>query len=196
MTFSGINLANDKGVHVQYNPGWGEPGEWYLHFSNREQRTIDDVSGMGPTQEAYLERLSADKYRDAVIESNWKNLGDADDVIKIVLEYLGYNDENRAEDVRRITFATGQLKELASNITDVLDAQDFSLQRIKNDVTKFSNELNNSAEFLEAAQSRIRVYDALKAGKQVGLSWSNETFIRDFPKSPIADRIKELQAAK
>lgn len=196
MTFSGMNLANQKGVYVQYNPGWGEPGEWYLDFSNREQRTIDDVSGMGPTQEAYLERLSADKYRDAVIESNWKNLGDADDVVKVVLDYLGYNDDNREEDQKRIDFAAGQLKALASNIIEALEAPDFSVHHIKNEASTLSKELNDSAEFIEAAQHRIRVYDAVKAGEKVGLSWSNETFLRDFPKSPIADRIRELTATK
>lgn len=191
MHFSGVSIANGKAVMAQYNPGWGEPGEWYLNFSDKTQLTIDNVEGMGD-QESYLKRLSGDKYRDAVILSNWETLGNSDDVVRKTLEYLGYNDANRAEDKKRLDQEASKIRVIAQSITGTLEENDFSLEALSKNVKDLERSLKESTQFISSCHDRIRVYDELNAGNKVGFSWSNETFIRDFPKSNLLPRVKKL----
>ena len=191
MHFSGVSIANGKAVMVQYNPGWGEPGEWYVNFSDKSQLTIDNVEGMG-NQETWLKGLSEDKYRDEIIRTNWETCGNSDDVVRKVLEYLEYNDANRDEDQKRIDYAAAQIGAIARQITGTLEEQDFSLDAIAKDVNNLERSLKESTEFITASHYRIRVYNLMKAGQKVGLSWSNESFLRDFPKSNLTPKVKQV----
>lgn len=193
MHFSGVTIANGKAVMAQYNPGWGEPGEWYLSFSDKTQKTVDNVEGMGD-QESYLKRLSGDKYRDAVITSNWSTLGNSDDVVRMVLDYVEYNDENRAEDQKHLEQAAVKIRVIAQSITGTLEDSNFSLDSLSKNVKDLERSLKESTQLISACHDRIRVYDEIKAGNKVGFSWSNETFLRDFPKSNLIPRVKKLMS--
>lgn len=190
MHFSGVTIANDKAVMVQFNPGWGEPGEWYLSFSDKTQLTIDNCKGMGD-QEKFLDGFSADQYRDTLIAKNWVTVGETDDVIRIVLEYVGYNDDNRKEDQDKIVFQLEKLREVVRNINSSIENQNADVKSIAVGIHNLDRIFNDIKEYIENCQDRIRVYDALNAGETVGSSWSNETFIRDFPNSKYAPRILE-----
>lgn len=195
MNFSGATITNGEGVMVHYNPGWGEPGEWYLTFGNKTQMTVDDYNGMG-NQEEYLDRLSADKYRDAVIDSNWEKIGNVDDVVRIVLEYVGYNDDSRAEDLAKAEFQLKRLREAIQEVTTGLEADIVSMREIANGVNAIEVTFKDIREYVENCYHRIRVYDALKSGDISGPSWSNESFLRDFPESKYAEQVKKALEAR
>lgn len=195
MNFSGVTIANGEAVMVQFNPGWGEPGEWYLSFGDKTQLTIDNCEGMG-NQEEFLNRLSADKYRDAVIESNWRTLGHTDDVVRIALEYVGYNDASREEDLAKAEFQLKKLREAIQAVNTGLEADDVSMKVIEKSVNTIESVFKDIKEYVENCYHRIRVYDALKAGNEVGASWSNESFLRDFPDSKYTPQVKKFLEEK
>lgn len=194
MNFSGVTVVNGQAVMVHYNPGWGEPGEWYLSFDNKTQLTIDDYSGMG-NQEEYLNRLSADKYRDAIIDSNWERVGNLDDVIRLVLDYVGYNDDSRAEDFAKAEFQLKKLREAIQAVNTGLEADEVSMKLIEKSVNTIELVFKDIKEYVENCYHRIRVYNDLKSGEKVGASWTNESFLRDFPDSKYVPQIKKALEA-
>jgi hypothetical protein len=186
MTFKGVTIANGKAVMVHYNPGWGDPGEWYLNFSDKTLRVIDDPAGMGKDQLDYLNRLNGDKYRQRLFDCDWNTLGNSDDVVRIVLEYLGYNDDNLKEDEQRLAFEAEKIRGIAQEITATLSGNDFSLEALNGNVNDLNRQVNDSKEYIEAIHYRIRVYRLLKEGNPVGVGWNNASFLRDFGNSEYA----------
>lgn len=191
MNHSGTTAKNDKEVIVMFNPGWGEPGEWYIQFSDGSGARIDNVEGMRG-QQGYLDMLSADKYRDEIIKTNWSTVGSKDDVVRIVLEHVGYNEANKQEDLESLKQAGRILREYVKAMTTGIDTIAFSLKEYRTNSQKFARILKEIEEMIEICHDRIRVYEALKDGKTVGMGWSNESFLRDFPDSPYVPRVKQL----
>lgn len=192
MNYSGTTEANGKHVNVMFNPGWGEPGEWHIAFSGGENGlNIDNVDGVR-SQEEYLNMLSADKYRDKIIETNWSTVGNNDDVIRIALEYVGYNDENKTLDLETLRQAGEILREYVKAMTTGIDSLDFSARTFRENSKKFERILQECEYLIETCHDRIRVYDAMKAGNPVGMGWSNESFLRNHATSPMIHRVKTI----
>lgn len=191
MFTSGNVRFNGRWASASFNPGWGEPGEWYLSFSDGTSLRIDNIEGMGD-QEKYLSKLSADVYRDKVITSNWIHEGTSDDVLKMMLEYVGYNDNARREDVQNLQKMKALVVESAAYLVKDLDTDDYSVMETIKRSRKFKKVLEETLEIVEFLHHCIRVYDALKAGESVGANWSNESFLKNFPDSPYVDRIRKL----
>ena len=191
MISSAMLQANDKWASMSYNPGWGEPGEWSLSFSDGSSLRIDNAEGMG-NQEEYLRKFTADKYRDAVITNNWIRCGDEDDVLRIMLEFVGYDEACRLNDLQNIE----KLKQLSlESFSDII--KDFGTSAYRSYETdvknrKFNNVFTKALDIAEILHKYIFVYDELKAGKSVGMNWSNESFLREFPDSPFAPKVREL----
>jgi hypothetical protein len=186
MIYHGALEANGKWASAMFNPGWGEPGEWYMRFSDNTSYTIDNVEGMG-NQERYLGFLSADKYRDEVIRNNWKLVGNSDDVVARVLQFVGYDEQDKKTDEQRIERAKAVVLEFAQHAVD-----SFGSGSSSSDAVKFDSIFKEAEWIASTAAVRIRVYDALKNGETVGMGWSNESFLRDFPDSPYVARIKQM----
>ena len=191
MFTSGNVRFDGKWASASFNPGWGEPGEWYLSFSDGTSLRIDNVEGMGD-QEEFLSRLSADVYRDKVIINNWLHEGTQDDVLKKMLEYVGYNDAARQEDVRNLQKMKALVIESAAYLVQELDTDDYSTMETVKKTRKFKNVLEDTLDIAEFLHHCIRVYDALQAGEPVGANWSNESFLKNFPDSPYVHRIRKL----
>lgn len=191
MNFSGLTIANGKKAYVMFNPGWGEPGEWYISLDDGRSVCIHNVEGMGGNQMEFLSHIVSDEYRETYFKENWAKVGVSDDVVKFVLEYVGYNDDNEAEDKKNLDNALARIKAFSESITLSLEPAYFSLAKTLEEARKFKTKLEDASAPIEAAQDRIRVYNELKRGNPVGRNWSNETFLREFPNdrfAPLAEK--------
>lgn len=191
MTFRGLTMANGKKVFVMFNPGWGEPGEWYLSLDGGVSLCIDNVEGMGGNQIEFLSHIVSDEYREKYFKNNWSTVGVSDDVVKFVLEYVGYNDDNEAEDKNNLENALARMKAFAESITRSLEPAYFNLSKTLEETQKFKAKLEDVSGPIEAAQDRIRVYNELKQGNPVGKNWNNATFLDQFPNSEFAPLAKK-----
>lgn len=190
MQYTGMFGTSGKWVNVRYNPGWGEPGEWYLQFSDGNEITIDNVEAF-KGQEEYLGYISEDKYRDEVIWQNWAGVGNSDDVIRRVLEFVGYNDASRNSDVERLEANKLVVFEMAQQIVDGMTLD--GLSKVEAPVApSFQSLISDAQSDAGLCLQRIHIYDSLKQGREVGIGWSNESFLRDLPDSPYAPRVKQI----
>lgn len=189
--YRGSISANGKTATVSYMPGWGDPGEWHIRLGEDDEFSISLMPNPD-NQLQFLSRIAADKYILRIADNNWKEVGDEDDVIRICLDYTGYNDDNRAEDEALIAKTEDIINEIITKIR-VYTMITYNLDL--NDLAKIVNEgnaaVNNLKDSIEKLRKVINVYDALKEGKPVGVGWSNETLLRDFPESREAKLISE-----
>jgi hypothetical protein len=191
MDFSGLTIANGKKAFVMFNPGWGEPGEWYVSLDDGVSLCIDNAEGMGGNQVEFLSNISSDEYREIYFKNNWSTVGTFDDVVRFVLEYVGYNDDNEAEDKEHLDKALATIKAFSEAVTRSLEPAYFNLAKSLEATRKFKQKLEDASAPIEAAQDRIRVYNELKQGNPVGRNWSNESFLRQFPNdrfAPLAEK--------
>lgn len=198
MHFTGLTVANGKKVYVSFNPGWGEPGEWYLSFDDGSTLTFDNADGMGANQVEFLANISNDEYRAGYFERNWNNVGVSDDVVRVVLEYVGYNDNNETVDQEQLEFALARLRSMSENIINSLVPAGFSLNHVLTEAKKFENKLKEASIHIDAIQARIRVYNELKSGKTPGRGWTNKLFLEKFPNhkfAPLAEKFLEKDAS-
>lgn len=190
MHYSGVFGGPLKWVSVRYNSGWGEPGDWHLQFSDETTVTIDNVETF-KDQATYLAFLSADKYRDEVIRQNWSGVGNNEDVIARTLNFLGYDEASKAADEQRVEANKLVVFEMAQQIVDGMTLEGLVAEPTlaTPSVHTLITDAQQDAFF---CLQRIHVYDALKQGREVGIGWSNESFLRDFPDSPYVPRVKQL----
>lgn len=191
MNFSGLTMANGKKAYVMFNPGWGEPGEWYISLDDGSSICINNVEGMGSNQIEFLSHIVSDEYRETYFKNNWSKVGVSDDVVRFVLEYVGYNDDNEAEDKDHLEKALARIKALSEAVTRSLEPAYFNLAQSLEATRKFKQKLEDASGPIEAAQDRIRVYNEIKRGNPVGRNWSNETFLKQFPNSEFAPLAKK-----
>lgn len=198
MNFSGLTIANGKKAYVMFNPGWGEPGEWYISLGDGSSICIDNAEGMGGTQLEFLSNFVSDDYREAYFKNNWSRVGVSDDVVRFVLDYVEYNDDNEAEDKELLEKALGRIKARSEEVTRSLEPAYFNLAKSLELTRKFKEKLEDASGPIEAAQDRIRVYNEVKRGNPVGRNWSNETFLKQYPNSefaPLAAKYLETETS-
>lgn len=179
---------NDKWVSAMFNPGWGEPGEWYLNFSDGSSLRIDNTENMG-NQERYLATLTADKYRDEIIKDDWRTTGSHGDVMRIMLNYVGYNDARRLEDLHTLEEMKRMIVEGFAYTVETIGTPEYSSYELYLKNQRFQTTFKEALEIIDFTHECLSVYDHLQAGTPVGLNWSNESFLRD---SPYAARVQEL----
>lgn len=179
-SFNGFISYNGKAVSVMHNPGWGEHEEWYLSFNDRTTRTISNPEGMGKDQLDYLNRLTADKYRHEILENNWSELGNAEDVIKIVLEYVGFNDVNATDaydDLKKFHIAIDHdLQDIAESMYMQMATADDIIRDLENTKKKVLSVRDEAM----ALSYCLQVYEKLKKNAPVGTGWDNASFVANF----------------
>lgn len=195
--YLGSISANGKTATVSYMPGWGDPGEWHIRLGEDDEFSISLMPNP-ENQLQFLSMLAADKYILQIADNDWKEVGDEDDVIRICLEYTGYNDANRAEDEALILKTEKIIEEIISKIrVYTMITSNLDLAELAKIVNEGNSAVNDLKDSINKLQKVLKVYDALKEGKPVGTGWSNETLLRDFPDSREAQLIsKHLQKTK
>jgi hypothetical protein len=173
--------ANGKSVSISFNPGWGEPGEWNIFFVNelgkRDGDLTLDAADSFPSQENYWQHMSygRERYPDRFEHYDWAtSVGNYEDVIRIALEYTGYDDDALAKDIALQTRTLAVLKESIADLSNsCTDIESFG--SVVDKVTELSKFIEKISDEWNALDTSIAVYRALKDGKQVGCGWTAET---------------------
>lgn len=177
----GTISANNKSVSISFNPGWGEPGEWNIFFVNelgkRDGDLTLDAADSFPSQENYWLslRYGREHYPEKFVNYEWeKEVGNYEDVIRIALEYTGYDDEALAKDIARqdrtLVALKGSIANISNSCNDIA-----SLGSVMDKVAELSKFIEKISDEWNALETTIAVYRALKEGKQVGCGWTAET---------------------
>lgn len=190
--FSGITTVKGKTVLVSYNPGWGEIGEWYILYPNGHRVTVDDMEGFAKDQYDCLLKFSDDTFREKLLRCNWETVGTNDDVVKRALESVGYDEDSRMEDEDRIQQIQQEINEVVADLTTYVNSIDFDVSGTKKKMMLLDQALQFNAEEIETINNRMRVFDLMEEDVEVGLNWSNKTFLRDFGDTDLARRFKNI----
>lgn len=184
-SFNGFVSYNSKAVSVMHNPGWGEPEEWYLTFSDGTRKTISNPEGMGKDQLDYLNRLTADKYRHEILANNWAELGNKEDVIKVVLDYLEFNETNAAEtysDLKKFHITIDHdLQDIAESMYMKMSTADDIIRDLENTKKKV---LSMRDELMTLSYC-LQVYEKIKKNEPVGTGWNNASLVANFGETEL-----------
>ena len=173
--------ANGKSASISFNPGWGEPGEWNIFFVNELGKhdgdlTLDAADSF-PSQENYWQHMSygRERYPEKFVNYEWeKEVGNYEDVIRIALEYTGYDDVALAKDIALQTRTLGVLKESIADLSNSCnDIESFG--SVADKVAELSKFIEKISDEWSALETTIGVYKALKDGKKVGCGWTAAT---------------------
>lgn len=193
MNYQGDYSYKDRSVSVRYSTGWGEPGEWTMLFTDaksedkeQEYFVLNDADSLG-SQDVGLRYCFSGNFK-VVFENNWVMFGNPEDVIKVIQDYVGYDDEARALDYQRRLKIISFLKQAADKLSESTLEEDHD--DIVAKVTAVQDTFEEYALELDGIDARIHVYDEIKSGHEIGAGWSNESFLRDFGDT---DEVKELQ---
>lgn len=177
----GTIQANGKSASISFNPGWGEPGEWNIFFvdelGKRDGDLTLDAADSFPSQENYWLslRYGREHYPEKFVNYEWeKEVGNYEDVIRIALEYTGYNDDALAKNTALQTRTLAVLKESIADLSNSCnDIESFgsAVDKVEK-LAKFIEQIRDEWNSMETC---IAVYRALKDGKQVGCGWTAET---------------------
>jgi hypothetical protein len=178
----GVIHAHGKSAFISFNPGWGEPGEWGITFVNDELGKTEggltlDAAEAFSSQQKYWDSMSYGRERNpAHFENyNWATeVGNYEDVIRMGLEYTGYDDEALAQDLalqdRMLAAIKHGVDDLSNGPIDIADFD--SLATKAEELARFIKQMSDEWHSLEAC---IAVYRALKDGKPVGCGWTAAT---------------------
>lgn len=177
----GVISANNKSASIIFNPGWGEPGEWNIFFTNelgkRDGDLTLDAADSFPSQENYWQGMmyGRERYPEKFVNYEWeKEVGNYEDVIRIALEYTGYDDVSLAKDIELQSRTLAVLKESIADISN--SCSDIaSFGSVVDKVTELSKFIEKIGDEWNALEIAIAVYRALKEGKQVGCGWTAAT---------------------
>jgi hypothetical protein len=173
--------ANGKSAYISYNPGWGEPGEWNIFFANELGKrdgglTLDSAEAF-QSQQSYWNALAYGRERrpEMFENYNWETeVGNYEDVIRIALEYTGYDDDALAKDItlqnRTLAALKKSIVDLSNSCTDI-ESFGSVVDKVE-ELSKFIKKIENEWNSLEVSMA---VYRAIKDGKQVGCGWTAET---------------------
>lgn len=179
-SFHGVTSFNQKVVTVTHNPGWGEPEEWYLTFDNGTSLVINNPEGMGKNQLDYLQRLTADKYREEILQTNWAGIGNVEDVIKTVLDYVGYNEVNSLKDYRTLHKFNVAVDQSLQDIAEGLHMNNGTIDHVIRDLEKMKNMLAGIRDQISVVSYRLDVYRKLQKNEPVGIGWNNATLFANY----------------
>lgn len=177
----GTISANNKSAGILFNPGWGEPGEWNIFFTNeRGERDGDltlDAADSFPSQENYWQHLSygRERYPEKFVNYEWeKEVGNYEDVIRIALEYTGYDDDALAKDIalqnRTLVAIKESIADLSNSCSDIA-----SFGPVAGKIAELSKFIEKIGDEWNALETAMTVYRKLKDGQQVGCGWTAET---------------------
>lgn len=197
MEYRGSISANGKTATVQFMPGWGEPGAWLIKLGKDDEYSVNQLFNDKISQAEFLTHLSSEKVVKDLIEQDWRWVGNEEDVILACLEYTGYNDQNRAEDEKIIERTEGLALELKEKVREyVLVSQDLDLEKLAEISAEAVTAFKALKDSIRQLKKVTDVYDAMKAGEQVGLGWNNRSFLRNFPGHPVSRMISQVNAEK
>jgi len=201
--FQGVTKFNGKKAKVEVFAYGNEPPIWTLTMDNNNELNIDDSKTYGQSQVeliAYLMKMyeaGDEEYGTRIykiFDLEWQECGSNEDVIKLALYYVGYNDENEKEDLA----ALAQLKEkLASKIeklskfvtTDIYDSREFSA------VVDIERKTWDKLSYkIDTVSQRLNVYGKLKRKEQVGLGWTNATFFEAVKGTELEAKVNAILA--
>lgn len=177
----GTISANNKSASISFNPGWGEPGEWNIFFVNelgkRDGDLTLDAADSFPSQENYWQHLSygRERYPEKFENYKWETeVGNYEDVIRIALEYTGYDDDALTKDIalqnRTLVALKESIADLSNSCTGI-ESFGSVVDKVE-ELSKFINGINDNWNALEITMA---VYRAITDGKQVGCGWTAET---------------------
>lgn len=193
MCYRGSISANGKTATVSYMPGWGDPGNWYINLGDEDEYNIPLMPNPDVDQREFLTHIASEKYVREIFANDWKEVGDEGDVIRICLEYTGYNAVNRVEDEELIAKIEKMIKDVTLKVQEYVsvtaDLDLAELVRIAGEANKAVNDLKDA---IRQTCKVTDVYDAIQTGEKVGLGWDNQTFLRDFPDTPEAELIIQV----
>lgn len=190
--YSGVVKENNKSVGVYYNPGWGEIGEWYMLYSDGHKVTVDNMEGFADNQYDCLMKYTSDEYREKLILCNWETVGNNDDIVRRVLEFVDYDDDSVLEDDRLIQEIQEKISDKILDLGTHVNSVDFNVRTTEKKLSDIDAYVKDYASVIDAINHRMRVFDMLSEGKPVGLNWSNETFFRDYGDTVLAKQFKHL----
>lgn len=165
-----------------------EPGQWYIQLGSRVF-TLENVDE-GTSQLEYMEEFFSPEETIENVADGWSKIGTKDDVIRRCLEYTGYNSTDRERDL----LVVNNLRELASTNWESLAVfranmpADYpaSFNYLGPDSERYRNKILNDAQRREDI---VKVYDRMTLGESIGLGWSNETLLANFPDSQKAQLV-------
>ncbi|MBC9705250.1 MAG: hypothetical protein H9W81_09820 [Enterococcus sp.] len=190
MPDSTIIRAKNKVAAFSYIPDWGAPGQWMVHLGAESSILLDDVSGLR-SQHEQIERYVADRYILQVADENWSKMGDKDDAIRLCLEYTGYGEEERARDMKVIDALKRVVDQNRKDIFEIIGSVTIDEVSSLQSVDAISNEYRDDMmREIAKREEIVNAYDRLDRGEQVGIGWTNETFLRDFPDTRAAELIR------
>lgn len=190
-----------KWVDVDRDDGWGDPPTWYLDFSDGSRLVVRYA--LEDTQLGVVQRLqklnrdgSLDKYLLELAQTDWKCVGREDDVEKRILEHFGYTRESQVKDYARLTELNRLMVQSSGRFVqnmeiDLVHTNKNSFNQLADFEEMFGRKFTVLTENIkklkvEAAevQTRIVFSDRLFNGEQVGLDWSNESFLAKYWSAP------------
>lgn len=173
--------ANNKSAFISFNPGWGEPGEWNIFFANesgkRDGSLTLDAADSFPSQENYWLslRYGREHYPEKFVNYQWETeVGNYEDVIRIALEYTGYDDEAMGRDIALQNRTLAALKESIADLSNSCNDVG-SFETVVDKVDELSKFIEKIGDEWNALETTMAVYRAIKDGKPVGCGWTAET---------------------
>jgi hypothetical protein len=206
--FNGTTSFNGKQIKAAYMAGWGEPGLWQITDENNEYMIVYNVEPYKQTQEQSLEYLlgrATENTQDSeefegrireIFKSNWQTHGSNEDVVKLCLQYVEYNDASEKEDLANLASLTTQIalsiEDLASSVRgDVFNYNVFE------PALKQQKILWNALSLrLDVIRQRLDVYSKMKAGEQVGLGWTNETYFEAVKGTAVETMVRRILGSR
>lgn len=177
----------DRYVSVQFVPGWGEPGQYYIKSTKYGHITVDLIYPViAKNGQAALLDMFLESYRPEIIANNWERLKSAEDIALYVVDALDMDTDLFFKYLNKVRgtqtdFIIAMEKYGATADRMSIDDAKGALKSIEQKVKKWE-------QFESTFGVLIKAYDI---GSGYGLGWNNETFVRDFPEHPLADLARE-----
>lgn len=202
-----IAITTSSGwASISYQSDWGGGGgQWYLHRSGMDSLVLEDPAAVNAyNQLEYLQALSSEKYIFAVVDSDWQGLGNSDDAIYRALQHVNFSDE----DAQKYLEVINSLTQLEASILERIKGTSEVINEILADIsptsrfsdipvpgTDMARGFYQSGNLFASSVANLRdtyagiinVYQAVKHGNPIGLQWSNQRFLHDFPDTHEAD---------
>ena len=206
MEFNGTTSFNGKQITAMYIAGWGEPGSWQLSSDDNEDMIVEDVEPYKQTQEQNLEYLlgrtkenaqdsgDAEEYIREIFQNDWKKLGSNEDVIKICIQYVGYNDSNEKEDLSDLVSLTNELASSIEELALTVRNEIFNYNAFEPTLRQRKILWNALSTRLDVIRQRLDVYSKIKAGDKVGLGWTNKTYFKAVKGTDAETMVRRILA--
>ena len=187
MRFEGMFQNDSRVVSVMFNPGWGEPGEYYFNSTKYGTHKADLIypEEVKRGQAEFLTRYVEDHWPQ-VIKENWTKCMTEEDAALYAVDALDMDTD--------LFFK--YLNKVRGTQTDFIMAMEkygasadrMSISDANNAVKSIEQKVKKWEQFENTFGVLLKAYDI---GSAYGLGWSNETFVRDFPDHPLADLARE-----